>query len=89
MNSSCGINKTFLNVFAMLFSLFPSLFSACRSSSRLVEDRRIEWLEEKHKLQEREAELQDKYSQVREKLQRAAAAQKKVAVLLYVQHLNT
>uniref|UniRef100_A0A8C9Z4Q9 Centrosomal protein 83 n=1 Tax=Sander lucioperca TaxID=283035 RepID=A0A8C9Z4Q9_SANLU len=46
-------------------------------AERLVEDRRVEWLEEKHKLQEREAELQQKYSQVKEKLQRAAVAQKK------------
>ncbi|XP_047430739.1 centrosomal protein of 83 kDa [Mugil cephalus] len=46
-------------------------------SERLVEDCRVEWLEEKHKLQDREAELQQKYSQVKEKLQRAAVAQKK------------
>lgn len=51
------------------------------SSSRQVEDRRVEWLEEKHKLQEREAELQQKYSQAKEKLQRAAVAQKKVPLL--------
>uniref|UniRef100_A0A8C4HSD7 Centrosomal protein of 83 kDa n=1 Tax=Dicentrarchus labrax TaxID=13489 RepID=A0A8C4HSD7_DICLA len=47
-------------------------------AERLVEDRRVEWLEEKHKLQERESELQQKYTQVKEKLQRAAVAQKKV-----------
>jgi len=41
----------------------------------------VEWLEEKHKLQEGDAELQHKYSQVKEKLQRAAAAQKKVPLL--------
>lgn len=41
----------------------------------------MEWLEEKHKLQERDAELQQKYSQVKEKLQRAAVAQKKVPLL--------
>lgn len=35
----------------------------------------MEWLEEKHKLLE-------KYSQVKERLQRAAVAQKKVLVLL-------
>uniref|UniRef100_A0AAX7V3Y1 Centrosomal protein 83 n=1 Tax=Astatotilapia calliptera TaxID=8154 RepID=A0AAX7V3Y1_ASTCA len=50
-------------------------------AERLVEERRIEWLEEKHKLQEREAELQQKYSQVKDKLQRAAVAQKKVPLL--------
>ncbi|XP_061570694.1 centrosomal protein of 83 kDa [Cololabis saira] len=48
-----------------------------QEAERLVEDRRVEWLEDKHKLQEREAELQQKYSQVKDKLQRAAAAQKK------------
>ncbi|KAM9328529.1 centrosomal protein of 83 kDa isoform 2-T2 [Pholidichthys leucotaenia] len=48
-----------------------------QEAERMVEDRRVEWLEEKHKLQEREAELQLKYSQVKEKLLRAAAAQKK------------
>lgn len=46
--------------------------------SRAMEDRRVEWLEEKHKLQDREAELQQKYSQLKEKVQRAAVAQKKV-----------
>ncbi|KAG9280654.1 centrosomal protein of 83 kDa isoform X1 [Astyanax mexicanus] len=44
---------------------------------RLVEERRVEWLEEKHKLQEREAELQEKYSQAKGRMQRAALAQKK------------
>ncbi|XP_039647720.1 centrosomal protein of 83 kDa isoform X2 [Perca fluviatilis] len=48
-----------------------------QEAERLVEDRRVEWLEEKHQLQEREAELQQKYSQNKEKLQRAAVAQKK------------
>ncbi|XP_008399793.1 centrosomal protein of 83 kDa isoform X2 [Poecilia reticulata] len=46
-------------------------------AERTVEDRRVQWLEEKHRLQEREAELQQKYSQAKEKLQRAAVAQKK------------
>lgn len=41
----------------------------------------MEWLEEKHKLQEQETELQQKYSQAKEKLQRAALAQKKVLLL--------
>uniref|UniRef100_UPI0037E7C4CF centrosomal protein of 83 kDa isoform X2 n=1 Tax=Semicossyphus pulcher TaxID=241346 RepID=UPI0037E7C4CF len=39
-------------------------------AERMVEDRQVEWLEEKHKLQE-------KYSQIKDKLQRAAVAQKK------------
>ncbi|XP_072311078.1 centrosomal protein of 83 kDa [Eucyclogobius newberryi] len=46
-------------------------------SERSLEDRRVEWLEEKHKFQEREAELQQKYSHLKDKLQRAAKAQKK------------
>lgn len=44
-----------------------------------MEERQLSWLEQKHKLQEREAQLQQKYTQAKEKLQRAAAAQKKVA----------
>lgn len=51
------------------------------SYCRLVEERRVEWLEEKHKLQEKEAELREKYSQAKERLQRAAFAQKKVQCL--------
>lgn len=46
--------------------------------SSVLEERQVEWLEEKHKLQEREAQLQHKYSQVKEKVHRAALAQKKV-----------
>ncbi|XP_045555771.1 centrosomal protein of 83 kDa isoform X1 [Salmo salar] len=46
-------------------------------AERLVEERCVEWLEEKHKLQERDAELQEKYGLAKEKLQRAALAQKK------------
>ncbi|KAM3836185.1 LOW QUALITY PROTEIN: centrosomal protein of 83 kDa-like [Diretmus argenteus] len=46
-------------------------------AERLVEDRRVEWLQEKHQLQERDAELQQKYRQAKERLQRAALAQKK------------
>lgn len=60
-------------------SLF-GLPSARASASRLLEDHQVKWLEEKHKQQEREAELQQKYSQAKEKLQRAAAAQKKVGL---------
>ncbi|XP_047675619.1 centrosomal protein of 83 kDa isoform X3 [Tachysurus fulvidraco] len=44
---------------------------------RLEEERRVEWLEEKHKLQQREAELQEKYSQAKQRMQKAALAQKK------------
>lgn len=56
----------------------PRFLSARCPAPRLVEDRQVQWLEEKHKLQEQHAELQQKYTQVKEKLQRAAVAQKKV-----------
>uniref|UniRef100_A0A3B3T3Z2 Centrosomal protein 83 n=1 Tax=Paramormyrops kingsleyae TaxID=1676925 RepID=A0A3B3T3Z2_9TELE len=46
-------------------------------AERVLEERRVEWLQEKHQLQEREAQLETKGSQAREKLQRAALAQKK------------
>ncbi|CAN9508148.1 unnamed protein product [Ophioblennius macclurei] len=46
-------------------------------AERLLEERRVDWLEEKHKLQDSESELQEKYSQMKAKLQRAAVAQKK------------
>lgn len=64
------------------FKLCP--LSVCPLSYRMVEERRVDWLEEKHKLQEQEAELQQKYTQVKEKLQRAAVAQKKVQLLSIV-----
>ncbi|KAF0029428.1 hypothetical protein F2P81_018533 [Scophthalmus maximus] len=46
-------------------------------AERMLEVRQVEWLEEKRKLQEQEAELQQKHTQDKEKLQRAAVAQKK------------
>lgn len=49
---------------------------------RLEEERRVEWFEEKHKLQEREAELQEKYSQAKHRMEKASLAQKKVIVIL-------
>ncbi|XP_074082699.1 centrosomal protein of 83 kDa isoform X2 [Macrotis lagotis] len=42
-----------------------------------LEEKRVEWLEEKHKLHERIKEKEEKYSQAKEKLQRASLAQKK------------
>lgn len=47
------------------------------SSDRTVEERQIQWLEEKHKLHERITDREEKYNQAKEKLQRAAIAQKK------------
>ncbi|XP_051856454.1 centrosomal protein of 83 kDa isoform X1 [Antechinus flavipes] len=44
-----------------------------------LEGKRIEWLEEKHNLQECIKEKEEKYSQAKEKLQRAALAQKKAS----------
>jgi len=55
---------------------------------RLVEEKRVEWLEEKHKLQDREAELREKYSQAKERLQRAAFAQKKVVHKAFKLHFG-
>ncbi|XP_066489503.1 centrosomal protein of 83 kDa isoform X2 [Tiliqua scincoides] len=46
-------------------------------SEKIVEDKRIEWLEEKHKLIQRITEAEEKYNQMKEKLHRAAVAQKK------------
>ncbi|XP_037701985.1 centrosomal protein of 83 kDa isoform X2 [Choloepus didactylus] len=44
---------------------------------KTLEEKQIQWLEEKHKLQERITDREDKYNQAKEKLQRAAIAQKK------------
>uniref|UniRef100_A0A4W3ILX6 Centrosomal protein 83 n=1 Tax=Callorhinchus milii TaxID=7868 RepID=A0A4W3ILX6_CALMI len=50
---------------------------AQQEAERLIDDKRIEMLEEKHKLQQRIAELEEKYCQAKDRLQRAAMAQKK------------
>lgn len=42
-----------------------------------LEEKQIQWLEEKHKLHERITEREEKCNQAKEKLQRAAIAQKK------------
>lgn len=39
----------------------------------------MQWLEEKHKLHERITDREEKYNQAKEKLQRAATAQKKAS----------
>lgn len=44
---------------------------------KALEDRQIQWLEEKHKLHERITDREERYNQAKEKLQRAAVAQKK------------
>ncbi|XP_047404372.1 centrosomal protein of 83 kDa isoform X2 [Sciurus carolinensis] len=46
-------------------------------SIRTLEEKQIQWLEEKHKLHERITDREEKYNQAKEKLQRAAIAQKK------------
>ncbi|XP_065380726.1 centrosomal protein of 83 kDa isoform X2 [Macaca fascicularis] len=46
-------------------------------SVRTLEEKQIQWLEEKHKLHERITEREEKCNQAKEKLQRAAIAQKK------------
>ncbi|XP_051787210.1 centrosomal protein of 83 kDa [Erpetoichthys calabaricus] len=50
---------------------------AQQEAEKLLEEQRIEWLEEKHKLQDQISELDEKQDQFKEKLQRAAIAQKK------------
>lgn len=49
------------------------------SFDRTLEGKQIQWLEEKHKLQERINDREEKYNQAKEKLQRAAVAQKKAS----------
>ncbi|XP_023594345.1 centrosomal protein of 83 kDa isoform X1 [Trichechus manatus latirostris] len=44
---------------------------------KTLEEKQVQWLEEKHKLHERITDREEKYSQAKEKLQRAAIAQKK------------
>ncbi|XP_048691537.1 centrosomal protein of 83 kDa isoform X3 [Caretta caretta] len=46
-------------------------------AEKMLEDRCVEWLEEKHKFIHRITEREEKYDQVKEKLHRAAVAQKK------------
>ncbi|XP_032895275.1 centrosomal protein of 83 kDa [Amblyraja radiata] len=50
---------------------------AQQEAEKVVEEKHIEWLEEKQKLQNRTTELEEKYCQAKERLQRAALAQKK------------
>lgn len=49
------------------------------SSDRTLEEKQVQWLEEKHKLHERMTDKEEKYNQAKEKLQRAAIAQKKAS----------
>ncbi|XP_043401907.1 centrosomal protein of 83 kDa isoform X3 [Chelonia mydas] len=46
-------------------------------AEKMLEDRCVEWLEEKHKFIHRITEREEKYDHVKEKLHRAAVAQKK------------
>ncbi|KAG7256022.1 hypothetical protein CRUP_035817 [Coryphaenoides rupestris] len=48
-----------------------------QDTERLLEERSVRWLEEKHVLQENGQQLRHKYGQAKERLQRAASAQKK------------
>lgn len=54
------------------------------SSDRTLEEKQVQWLEEKHKLHERITDREEKYNQAKEKLQRAAIAQKKASGLIKV-----
>ncbi|XP_075065506.1 centrosomal protein of 83 kDa [Mixophyes fleayi] len=50
---------------------------AQQDAEKELEGNHIEWLQEKHKLQENLSQLQEKYKEVKEKMHRAAQAQKK------------
>ncbi|XP_018427795.1 PREDICTED: centrosomal protein of 83 kDa [Nanorana parkeri] len=50
---------------------------AQHDAEKELEGNRIEWLQEKHKLQENLSRLEDKYKELKDKLHRAAVAQKK------------
>lgn len=50
---------------------------AQHDAEKELEGSRIEWLQEKHKLQENLSHLEEKYKELKDKLQRAAVAQKK------------
>ncbi|KAM5171110.1 centrosomal protein of 83 kDa isoform 1-T2 [Mantella aurantiaca] len=50
---------------------------AQHDAEKELEGNRIDWLQEKHKLQENLSQLEEKYKELKDKLRRAAAAQKK------------
>ncbi|XP_030070463.1 centrosomal protein of 83 kDa [Microcaecilia unicolor] len=50
---------------------------AQQEAEKALEDKHVEWLEEKHKFQQHLTEIEEKYGQTKERLQRAAVAQKK------------
>ncbi|XP_035306583.1 centrosomal protein of 83 kDa isoform X2 [Cricetulus griseus] len=77
-----------LNSNQMLKDMVERLKQECRNSrsqaekvqlevEKTLEEKQIQWLEEKHKLHERITDREEKYNQAKEKLQRAATAQKK------------
>ncbi|NXX41437.1 CEP83 protein, partial [Tricholaema leucomelas] len=57
-------------------------------TEKTLEQQRLEWLEEKHLLAQRLAEQEERYSQAKSKLCRAAVAQKKAGGLFYQKTLN-
>ncbi|XP_033018295.1 centrosomal protein of 83 kDa isoform X3 [Lacerta agilis] len=57
-------------------------------SEKNLEDKHVEWLEEKHKLIQRITEVEQKYNQMKEKLHRASVAQKKYLPYLQRKTLN-
>nr|XP_035113192.1 centrosomal protein of 83 kDa isoform X1 [Callithrix jacchus]XP_035113193.1 centrosomal protein of 83 kDa isoform X1 [Callithrix jacchus]XP_035113195.1 centrosomal protein of 83 kDa isoform X1 [Callithrix jacchus]XP_035113196.1 centrosomal protein of 83 kDa isoform X1 [Callithrix jacchus]XP_035113197.1 centrosomal protein of 83 kDa isoform X1 [Callithrix jacchus] len=77
-----------LNSNQMLKEMVERLKQECRNfrsqaekaqveAEKTLEEKQIQWLEEKHKLHERITDREGKYNQAKEKLQRAAIAQKK------------
>ncbi|NXG47958.1 CEP83 protein, partial [Psilopogon haemacephalus] len=57
-------------------------------TEKTLEHQRLEWLQEKHLLAQRLAEQEERYSQAKSKLCRAAVAQKKAGGLLCQKTLN-
>ncbi|XP_038612869.1 centrosomal protein of 83 kDa isoform X1 [Tachyglossus aculeatus] len=77
-----------LNSNQMLKEMVERLKQECRNArsqaekaqldaEKILEEKQIVWLEEKHKFHERVTEREEKYKHIKEKLQRAAIAQKK------------
>lgn len=74
----CALVRLARTLFFLFFFSKEKSFQVFCVFTRLLEDQQLRWLEDKQELQKQAAELQQKFSQAKEKLQRAAAAQKKV-----------
>ncbi|XP_075407287.1 centrosomal protein of 83 kDa isoform X1 [Tenrec ecaudatus] len=88
MTSLAQSESDLLNSNQMLKEMVERLKQECRNLrsqaekaqlevEKTLEDKQVLWFEEKHKLHERITDREEKYNQAKEKLQRAAIAQKK------------